>query len=447
MIIFDGYDDRDIYIRNKLLNSLFNNKLYNNSKNLIHKIISKISNCFQGFKYTPNTCELFLNVLQLYKGKDIKKIDGDKLLKNILDNMPNNEFIELLDSLKEDRYLKNISSIEIVFNHIIRNSINNYRNTFMRNKLYEILDRVIDINIYKEIISNPCDNSLDKKCINEQMKRTEIFNENNENSKNEINEIKENIDEGLNEIYFRQFLAKLISILLHMDDNYILQNNNIDYFDKLKCFLKNIKNEKLNYSIFKAFFYELFETNSDSKTNENKLQYFDNKINLKNYSLMKFNSNLYKHMSNIFDLISELEPNKDIITELLFFLEKINNDYTSNNKNNDIICIFTHIYNSKTLLPLFFKYLFKYAKKNVNNNKINLKDSFSDYKNLISFIFINSSNPAYFVIFEEYLKENSTFMEYFDLLEEIIQIISEIRENMCKSNDQKKYFMKIVVNY
>ena len=421
----------------------------------------KISNCFEGFKYTLNTCELFLNALQLYKGKDIEKIDGDKLLNNILEDMPNNEFIEILNSLTENRYLKNISSLEIVFNHLIRNNINKYRNTIIRTKLYEILDKVTDIDIYKEIISNPnenqysiclniskdndniknfpCENISHIKCINERKENSEncpLCKSNINNEKNK-NEIKENIDEGLNEKYFRQFLAKLISILLHIGDNYILQNNNIDYFDKLKCFLKNLKNEKLNLSIFKAFFFELFEDNS--KTNDNKLKYFDNKINLKNYSLMKLNSKLYKHISNIFDFISELEPNKDIITELFSYLEKINNDYTYNN-NNDIICIFTHIYNSKTLLPVFLKYLFAYTKNNHNNKKINLKDSFSDYKNLISFIFINSSTPAYFVIIEEDLEEDSTFMEYFDLIEEIIQIICEIREDMCKSSEQKKIF-------
>ena len=392
--------------------------------------------------------------------------------------MPNNEFAKLISKLKEKQYLKNFSNLEIIFNHIIINCISKCRNNDVKTKLYEILDELIDIKKFNEITSNqndqqcsiclcnykdndikvklpcPCEHVFHKNCIYKWLENSEICplcktnvkNEKkgeNEKNKNIINN--NNIEDSLNKNCFRKILTELIFILISISDNYLLQNKDIDYFENLQYFLLKIKNDKLNLSIFKAFFLALFVTDSEPKLFENQLQYFDDKMKLEEYKIKELNIDLYNHLYNILDFILILEPNKEIIIELLLYLDKVYKEYNKNenNKNNDFICIFTHIYNSKKILPQFFKYLFIYAIK-YNKDKLNktgLKDLFENYKNLISNIFLNSSKPAYFTLpFEENLEEDLNFIDCYHYFLEIVEIISELKESMCKSKEQKKIF-------
>ena len=388
--------------------------------------------------------------------------------------MRNDEFTLLISKLKEKYFLNNISNLEIIFNHIINNYISKCRINDVKTKLYEILDELIDSIKYNEIISNQndqqcciclCnykDNEITKallcghifhqscidKCRSEKcpLCKNNVKNEiKGENEKN-INIINNNnIEDSLNKSCFRKTLTELISILINISDNYLLQNNDIDYFEKLEYFLLEIKNDKLNLSIFKALFFVLFRTDSEPNLFENQLQYFDDKMGLEKYEIKKLNEDLYNHLYKIMDFVSIIKPNKDIMIELISYFEKVYKEYNrnANNKNNDYICIFTHIFNSKKILPQFFTYLFTYAIK-YNKDKLNktdLKDLFVNYKNLITIIFLNSSNPAYFTLqFEDNLEEDLNFMDYYYYFLEIVEIISELRESICKSNEQKKKF-------
>ena len=231
--------------------------------------------------------------------------------------------------------------------------------------------------------------------------------------------IKDVLNPYYNKKYFCKSLVELISIIIEINDNLNLENNETDYLNKLNLFLLKIKNEKINIGIFKAFFYELYETESDNV--ENKLKYFDNDINLDNYKIKKFNKDLYKYLCNIINFAMIFTPNKDIIIEIFSFFEKIYKDYVSNldNKNNNyIICSFAHIFNSQYIIPKFFLYLFNYAYNNNFNNKDKkkLNDLFKNYKKLVLLLFYYNKNPPIFTSFRDCFNNEMIFqyiMNYF----------------------------------
>ena len=106
--IFNENEDKDIELRNKLINSLLNGKLYNNNKNLINQLNHGLLNCFQKFKNKFNTCEIFLNIINIYNNQENENSNNDMNIKAILNTMPINEFYELLNCIKDKKYLKNI---------------------------------------------------------------------------------------------------------------------------------------------------------------------------------------------------------------------------------------------------------------------------------------------------------------------------------------------------
>ena len=104
-------------------------------------------------------------------------------------------------------------------------------------------------------------------------------------------------------------------------------------------------------------------------------------------------------MSNIIEFLLKFEPIKEIIFELLFFLDKININYEKNinTKNSIYTCTFSHMFNSKKIIKGIFHLISEYQKKmNLNSQKkYHLKKEFKGYEKIISSLFHNIQSPGY----------------------------------------------------
>ena len=146
------------------------------------------------------------------------------------------------------------------------------------------------------------------------------------------------------EIGLHKCILELISFIVQLSDNYILNN---DFFDIIEIFLKRIQKDGLIIGVFKALFFELFDTGETS------LKYIEsNNIGLNEYNIKQIDLDLYNYLINIIKLLLKFHPIKEIVFELLFFLDKIYINYEKNisTKNSAFICTFTHIFNSKTII-------------------------------------------------------------------------------------------------
>lgn len=391
----------DIFLRNKLINSLVDKKLYNNNTKLINKLNSELLNCFQNFENKFNTSEIFLNIFQIYK-HDKSETMSDDLLLLMLNTMPNNEFNKLLISITTSQYLNNISNVETVFGYILKSNFYKYKyDNLIKKQLFDILERSTNISKYNELVSN-----------------------------------KEELKEK-----FNNFLIILLCILLYINDDYAL-NDDFNYFEILRVFLNKLKNNKLNLKVFKCLFLELYEYSNNI---ENKLNYINNEeINSESYTVKKLTLNLFNYLCNLIDSILMIESNKSIITEILIYLEKVYKDYIikeNDKQSNYVKCNFTHILNSEKILQKFFTYLFTYV--NIINkdrkDKICIKNLFDKFKGLIIFLFHNCLNPSFFTNFRKYLNDEVNFVEYYDFLDEIVNIIYKEREDR-NNEDKRKIF-------
>ena len=373
--IIEAFNDNK-YLRNKLINSLFNNNLFKNDSTLINKLINKISN----LGYAIDSKEILLNIIMIYNDKDE--------VKKILNRMEEKNIAELLEYIKDKKtqYLNFINRFEVIFGHIIENNIEKYKNNDdIKNALNQIF--LVLIEAYKGDIYN---------------KKDSVY----QNS-------------------FNKCIIELISIIAQIN-NLSLKN---EIFEKIKKFLEKIKNEDLVIDIFKSLFFELYETK------ENLSLYLKNskKLYFEKYSLKQIDSELYNYLSKIIEL--KFEPKKEIIIELLFFLEKIYIDYEKNKgkKNYIDICRYTHIFNSKKIIGGIFDLLIEYQKK----AKIELKNEFNNYEKLISFLFCNIQSPAFIDEIIKNLKDEKIFLEKIIFFDEIIKIISLIKEDKKDMNKNK----------
>ena len=350
--------------------------------------MNKISN----LNYEIKSSEIFLNIIQIYNDTD----EGSALIliKRILNKMEDKDISELLKCIKQTQYLNFINRVEVIFSHIIteKTAYKYKNNDDIKNTLYEI---------FKELINDYNNNIEIKK------------------DKKDLN-----YEENYNKCLF-----ELISLLIQLSDNYNLKK---DFFEIIDNFLKKIKNEKLIINIFKTLFFELYETK------ENLSQYIDNKINIDALNIKLIDLDLFKYLGKIIDL--NFEPQKEIISELFYFLEKIQIDYEKNinTKNANSICILNHIFNSKKIIGGIFQLFSEYQKNmtKLKNKKFYLKEEFNGYNKLISFFFRNIQSPGYFSTIINFLNDEKIFMEKIFFLEEIIQVI--ISENEEKKNDINK---------
>ena len=327
--------------------------------------------------YDLNNREIFINIIQICNYTD----DNSDLIfiKKILNKMEDKDILELLKCIKQTQYLNFINGVEVIFSHIIteKTAYKYKNNDDIKNILYEM---------FTEIINN-------------------------------YNNIEIKKEKNLNyEESYNKCLFELISLLIQLSDNY---NLNKDFFEIIEDFLKKIKNEKLIINIFKTLFFELYETK------ENLSQYIDNRINIDMLNIKLIDSDLFKYLEKIIDLI--YEPKKEIISELFYFMEKIQIDYEKNInlKNANSTCKLYHIFNSKQIIGRIFYLLSEYQKNmtKLQKKKYYLKEEFKGYNKLISFLFRNIQTPGYFYTIINFLNDEK-IMEKIVFIEEIIEIIS-----------------------
>ena len=116
------FNDNEIYVKNKLINSLINNKLYKNDTILINMLNTGLEKLFSISNYKLFTSEIFINILIMHDIKYNKKPHDDKLLKTALQHMPNDEFLSLLSLLINNKYL----NIEDLKKHDNNENISNF---------------------------------------------------------------------------------------------------------------------------------------------------------------------------------------------------------------------------------------------------------------------------------------------------------------------------------
>ena len=410
-------ENGEIQLQNKMINSLTNKKLYiNNNKNYLYEIFFfEIINVSNNICQTISTCEILLNIIQMNNFISNEKINEINILLDIIIvNMPFNEFIFLLIKIKDDKYLNDIKNnfvnIKIIMNKIFLNLnalLKKYQNNneieLIKNKLEEIFNNYTDINKYNEIIN------LEK-----------LF---------------------LDENKFLIFLFELLSILLQLNNNYLLTNRNIYYFEKIISFLKDIKikDKRMDLGFFKTFFFELYDANKYinksiiKDPSIQRLKYIENEMQLNDFIPKKMDNYLYTYFNDLINFILELDSNEDIMKEILLYFEKLCNLYsisinTENKKYNYIICNLTHIFKSKQINNKIFKYL-KLIYTKFSLDKINLSQ-YLNIKPIITFPFHGFKNPEYFSIIKKILYDWDNFNNYYLFLNEIINIISKENEKI-----------------
>ena len=410
-------ENGEIQLQNKMINSLTNKKLYiNNNKNYLYEIFFfEIINVSNNICQTISTCEILLNIIQMNNFISNEKINEINILLDIIIvNMPFNEFIFLLIKIKDDKYLNDIKNnfvnIKIIMNKIFLNLnalLKKYQNNneieLIKNKLEEIFNKYTDINKYNEIIN------LEK-----------LF---------------------LDENKFLIFLFELLSILLQLNNNYLLTNRNIYYFEKIISFLKDIKikDKRMDLGFFKTFFFELYDANKYinksiiKDPSIQRLKYIENEMQLNDFIPKKMDNYLYTYFNDLINFILELDSNEDIMKEILLYFEKLCNLYsisinTENKKYNYIICNLTHIFKSKQINNKIFKYL-KLIYTKFSLDKINLSQ-YLNIKPIITFPFHGFKNPEYFSIIKKILYDWDNFNNYYLFLNEIINIISKENEKI-----------------
>ena len=313
--------------------------------------------------------------------------------------MADKDIADLLKYLKNTQYLNIINRVEVIFRHIIiEKGIKQYKNNEeIKNALYEI---------FKEFTNS------DK--INELLNKKDSY----------------------FEVNFHKCILELVSFIVQLSDNYVL---NDDFFDLIEVFLKLMKKEGLIIGVFKALFFELLDTDKAS------LNYIEsNNIGLNEYNIKQIDLDLYKYLCKLIEYILKFDSIKEIIFELLFFLDKININYEKNIsiKNSTHICTFNHIFNSKKIINGIFHLVSEYQKKmNLNQQKkYYLKEDFKGYEKIISSLFHNIQSPGFLFDMREYLKDEKNYKEKLCFTEEIIQIISLLKEEKKGDVNKNKIF-------
>jgi len=381
------------FIINKLINSLFNNNLYKNNTKLANILVNKIIN----LEFNIDSSEILLNIIQIDISKD--EISVFMLIKKILNNLTDKEISELLKYLKNIDNLNIINKVEFIFRYILTEKeikiFNNDKE--IKNAIYTIFK---DFTNFDKIIKY-----WNKKDL--------TFKEN-----------------------FHKCILELISFIIQLSENYSLDN---EFYAIMEIFLYKIENEKLLEDIFKVLFFELFDTNE---------VFFDyielNNSFINNYNIKPIDSDLYKYLCKLIEFILKFKHIKEIILELLLFLEKIyiNYEKNKNTKNYKHICIFNHIFNSKKIIKEIFHYANEYQKEiNIDSQiKYYMNDIFKGYNNLICFLYYHNQSPGFFIVIRENLKEKNNYKQKMVFIEEIINTICYLEEKKGDLNQNKIFY-------
>lgn len=342
-----------------------------------------------------DSVEIFLRIIQIDNSNDQNKIS--MLIKSILNQMNEKGIVEILKYLSNTKYLNIIKRLEVIFRHIIiEKNMQKYKNNEeIKNILY---------NMYKDLLNS------------------------------EIN---------LNfEADFEKCVVELVSILVQLSDNYIL---NEDFFEVLEIFLKKRKKDKLIIDIFRALFFEIYDSNMPST------QYIENSkdININKFKMKPLDSDLFSYLCKIIEFIQIFNPIKEIVFDLLSFLDKIYTEYEQNinSKNNsDYICIFTHIFNCKKIISGIFQIVCEYQNMIIQKEQkeIYIKNIFKNYHQLISYMFHHCKSPSYLFNIRNYLNDEKNFEHKLDFCEEIIKIISLEKEIKNDTNKNKYFYQNLI---
>ena len=382
----------NIYLTNKLINSLFNNNIYNNNNDLINKLMNKIANLGFGI----DSSEIFLSIIQIYNDND--QSSASMLIKSILNNMKDSDISQLLKNLTHIDYKSIIGRVEVIFRHIItEKNVKQYKNNEEIKKiLYEIFKDLTDLDKNKEYLE----------------KRDSKFQ---------------------NDYY--KCIIELVSLLVQIFDNYNLSE---DFFEKIESFLNKVKDDKLFLDIFRVLFYELYEKTDDI------LKYIDNSKNfdLNGLNVKQLDIDLLKYLNKLVEFLVKFPPIKEIILDLLFSLEKIYIDYQKNinTKNSSFTCTLTHIFNSKKIISGVFHLINEYQKNIILNTgkKFYIGEIFKGYEKLVQFLFQNILSPGYFLDIKKYLQEEKSFTQNMCFFEEIIQFIYLVKEEKKGDSNRNK---------
>ena len=238
----------------------------------------------------------------------------------------------------------------------------------------------------------------------------------------------------------------------NLEGNYNIFSLSKVFLDIIKEFLDENKGNKFDKSnslftyVFKALFFELFEKSENSKNHIKD----SNNSNLNKYKVKQIDSNLYQYLCYIIDFFVKFKfnVNKEIILELLYFVDSIYKDYEKNmkKKNSDSICIFNHIF-TKKIMEGIFELISEYQRimvKNLYGKKYYIKEEFNNYDKFISFLFHNNLNPGYFFEIKEILEDQINLKEKIFFVEEIIEIISKEKEDKKDINENKIFYQNLI---
>ena len=310
-------------------------------------------------------------------------LEGVFLIKKGLNSMSDKEISYLLKHLKNNQNLEFVNNMKLILRHVIND------------KRYNIFTET-----FKEFIQL------------------------------EINdEKKPNLEENYSTFSFSKVFSDIIKEFL--DEN---KGNKFD------------KSNSLFTYVFKALFFELFETSENSRNHIKD----SNNSNLNKYKIKQIDSNLYKYLCYIIDFFVKFKfnVNKEIILELLYFVDSIYKDYEKNmkKKNSDSICIFNHIF-TKKIMEGIFELISEYQRimvKNLYGKKYYIKEEFNNYDKFISFLFHNNLNPGYLFEIKEILEDQINLKEKIFFVEEIIEIISKEKEDKKDINENKIFYRNLI---
>ena len=381
---------------------MFNDILYKNNNDALIIFLNK----FLNIGFDVNSKEIILNIIQI--NCNIHHLSILILIKKSCNEI-GEEIFSILKYIQNIKFIHAVEKIEIIFRHILKEiNVSNYKNNE-------------DI---KTIIYSFFKTFTDVKTINECLKQKDF-----------------KYETALHKCFY-----ELISILVKLSGNFFISK---EFFERILIYLNIIKSGKqINY-IFKALFFEFYNTND---TNDNSLNYIENQgyVGLNKYSIKQINQDLYKYLSNLIDFLLKVNPTKEIIIELLYFLEKIYTQYEKNkdNKNSIWICQFVHIFNNKRIISGIFQLISEYQKNiliNSQNRKYYFKEDFNDYEKIISIFFYNIKSPGFLHVIKNNLKDENNFSQKMCFLDEIINSIYPKDNNKIIDLNKNKIFYQNIL--
>ena len=411
---------KEIEIRNKLLNSILDISCLENNDNLCDLLFSKSKTFINPFGniVSLSYSEIIQKLLRF--GKQKKNSNFSKILYDIFSNINYAEINDLFTYLQGRIFYDFICvdfflSLLIEYFYIIK-----IKEQFIKLKILEMISELKSVTQKKEKI-------------------IELL-------KNEI---------------FRKMVVKIIFLCINTKWQYNMKNSN-QHLEDIILFLKAMNVEDENYNlllneVFNVFFIELYVI--EYKVTENnileKFNYIDSKNELSDLEIKPLDFLLFKYLERVIHLFCSLNLTINIINEIIYYLYQIQYSYyqiylqeyrsiINNNIEIDkiqsdyVLCFFYHIFRSKAINE-FFNYMAEYSKD--NNSKI--FELFPDFKRILINVFNLCPCPFYLNSISEIIKTPTKFKENNNFVNDLIEMImtNESLElnNIKQLNNKNKY--------